>query len=336
MKRLYLLAVYLTRNKDKKQQKMKNKKLLTSSKSSFWNTQKKLIITLSILAVITVTAGFYLYAKTEAQTKNGEVLSQIPPPTLVPDGWLKKYFDTYDVNDPKVGGNYGDPDNDKLNNYQEFIYGTDPTNPDTDGDWYYDGTEVAFKSNPLLKGVEDISNDLQKRLRSAGFDVDIEKVEQEFFKDLNIDRTPIFQYEHLSDWQINISSDNSAAAIDNYHTRFKETTAFLEKREMQIQTSNMFTLSSLVDIERFIGGQSQMINRLMSLAVPSDLKEIHKTYIKMYDGYLSMAKFARSQIESGTSLKVTSFYPELQYVVLLDSDLEQERKRILDNYQIEI
>ena len=42
-----------------------------------------------------------------------------------------------------------DPDADGLNNYEEFLSGTDPRKEDTDGDGYSDGTEVNEGTNPL-------------------------------------------------------------------------------------------------------------------------------------------------------------------------------------------
>ncbi|MDO8559852.1 MAG: MopE-related protein [bacterium] len=43
-----------------------------------------------------------------------------------------------------------DPDHDRLRNYDELQYGTDPGNPDTDYDSYDDGQEVAAGYDPLL------------------------------------------------------------------------------------------------------------------------------------------------------------------------------------------
>ncbi len=48
------------------------------------------------------------------------------------------------------GGN--DPDKDGLSNVLETFYGTDPTNPDTDGDGVSDGEEVSVSRNPRGSG----------------------------------------------------------------------------------------------------------------------------------------------------------------------------------------
>ena len=44
-----------------------------------------------------------------------------------------------------------DPDYDGLSTYTENIIGTNPYNPDTDGDSYSDGLELINGTNPLNK-----------------------------------------------------------------------------------------------------------------------------------------------------------------------------------------
>jgi hypothetical protein len=52
---------------------------------------------------------------------------------------------------PNIADPLGDPDLDSLSNGQEAIAGTDPLNPDSDGDGLTDGEEVlAFGCDPLL------------------------------------------------------------------------------------------------------------------------------------------------------------------------------------------
>jgi hypothetical protein len=69
----------------------------------------------------------------------------------IPVDWLLKYH--LNPNDPLVA--MEDPDRDSLTNLQEFQQGTDPTNPDTDGDGLSDGDEVnKYHTNPLLADTD--------------------------------------------------------------------------------------------------------------------------------------------------------------------------------------
>ena len=63
----------------------------------------------------------------------------------VPDAWEKEYFGE-NLTDLE------DQDDDNLVLYDEYIYGTDPTNPDTDGDGYNDGREVSRGYDPTISG----------------------------------------------------------------------------------------------------------------------------------------------------------------------------------------
>jgi hypothetical protein len=65
----------------------------------------------------------------------------------LPDAWEIKYFNNTTNIDPLA-----DPDHDGCNNLCEAAHGTDPNNPDTDGDGIKDGDEIARGSDPLRSG----------------------------------------------------------------------------------------------------------------------------------------------------------------------------------------
>lgn len=64
---------------------------------------------------------------------------------LMPDRWEK-----LKGTDPAIADGTADPDLDKLTNLEEFRHGTDPKNPDSDGDGTSDGDEVRQGRNPLV------------------------------------------------------------------------------------------------------------------------------------------------------------------------------------------
>jgi hypothetical protein len=69
----------------------------------------------------------------------------------IPDDW--KIAHGLDPNSSTVA--FEDPDGDGLTNLEEFQQGTDPHNPDTDGDGLSDGDEVhRYHTNPLLRDTD--------------------------------------------------------------------------------------------------------------------------------------------------------------------------------------
>jgi len=61
----------------------------------------------------------------------------------IPGTWLAQYFGADYRSNTNAAIN-ADPDHDGLTNLEEYQHGTDPTNPDTDGDGLSDGDEVHF------------------------------------------------------------------------------------------------------------------------------------------------------------------------------------------------
>jgi hypothetical protein len=88
----------------------------------------------------------------------------------IPDDW--KIAHGLDPNDPLVA--YEDPDHDGLTNLEEYQAGTDPNNPDTDGDGLADGDEVhVYHTNPLLWDTDGdgISDGVEVKTGSDPLDI---------------------------------------------------------------------------------------------------------------------------------------------------------------------
>jgi len=69
--------------------------------------------------------------------------------------WQKYYFGSESCKRQEVCGGAADPDEDGLNNNEEYRFGTDPKNPDTDHDGYVDADEIQNGRNPLVASSQE-------------------------------------------------------------------------------------------------------------------------------------------------------------------------------------
>ncbi len=108
--------------------------------------KKVRILTLVFLSLIIGYGSFILiYAQ---ETENTDVFVSVPDDIDsdgMPNAWeLANGLDPVDDSDASL-----DPDNDNLNNLQEYTQNTDPNDQDSDDDCHYDGFEVSYGTDPL-------------------------------------------------------------------------------------------------------------------------------------------------------------------------------------------
>ena len=77
----------------------------------------------------------------------------------MPDGW-----EVENSLDPLVDDAEGDFDEDELSNQMEYEYGTNPNDPDSDGDTYYDGEEVRKGKDPLDPESHPLAADIRNQI----------------------------------------------------------------------------------------------------------------------------------------------------------------------------
>ena len=261
------------------------------------NRYKRFIVVIAIFLLVagTAAAGFYLYEKDE-ENKTVQVAGS-GTASVLPKEWLIKYFATDNENDPAVGGPYGDPDNDVLTNLQEFYFGADPTNPDSDGDGQIDGAEVALNSNPLGPG-ELYSTEFARRIA----DQYLISNNLEEFKSENIQRQ-VLQLLNPPDPEklevvlpgketLKVFSQNTPETIDRY---FQESIAATEPLDIDAKILQVALQNpASVDHQSVLGLIYEVMYRFRAVKVPSDALYFHQLRLAALAASANLLEIAKT------------------------------------------
>jgi plastocyanin len=120
-----------------------------TASGGFWHGKTiYVIIGLVVLLGLGAAAYFLLWQSPTADPSNENPQNS----SRLPKVYLQQYFNTQECVDMSSCGEEADPDTDGLNNYDEFVEQSDPTNADTDGDGLADGDEVnVYLTDPANK-----------------------------------------------------------------------------------------------------------------------------------------------------------------------------------------
>lgn len=222
--------------------------------------------------------GFYSYGRFDGSSAKQQVAGTSTT-QILPKEWLQKYFHIDDENDVAVGGASGDPDDDILSNFEEYTLGTDPTNPDTDGDGSYDGEEVAFNKNPNGDGPIQISQaSAEEYISKLGPEYqqfsqeNIKKQVEEFFQP---NREIVLDLP--DDKDLILTNDNDKAGFEKYYEDTKAVGA-AEEQDIQKIQDGLFDLPQN-DLQNFIDKLQAQKKILYQTPVPSEIVNIHKLKI---------------------------------------------------------
>src|SRR3989344_5017448 len=250
---------------------------------------RKFFIPIGIFIIALATASaFYFFSKNAGNADN-QTANSTGPRTL-PKTWLVKYFLTEDENAPHVAGPDGDPDDDVLTNLQEFYFGTDPTNPDSDGDGQMDGAEVALNSHPLGEG-ELYSTDYARKIADQYLEANDlpefkrENIEKQLNELLTPPKPEDIQLQLDDEKILKVVRSSSPEDADKY-------LSLLDEKSRDLAISPELIAQSLDAPNNPANpispeGIYQAINELRKIEVPEDFLLLHQLHIA---GLFSMAK----------------------------------------------
>ena len=286
--------------------------------------RKFIIPTGIVLAAAVASVGIYLVAKRPAHSTVAAADSSYELPTQ----WVLKYFKTGDVNDPRVGGAQGDPDDDVLTNLQEYLYGTDPTRADTDGDGDIDSYEVAFGQNP------NGENTLTPTAQAQDYYKQIIEGSQEYsqFSEANIaaevkdvlkpDQAVVLDFP--DDRELLITKDNTPAGFEKYFEEVKGLMATSEQDFQNIE-GRLFDGMSDTEIDTYIAKLQATETVLKKIPVPSEIADIQRLQIAGGRAGVKMFELVRDRYNADT--EDPQFWSELfQKMVAIETAGSLETK----------
>ncbi len=223
-------------------------------------TNKKLsLIFFGILFVVTIAgASVYYYIQSKNQAKlvvpnppKIEVAPVVSEPVVVPTTTeavavitetAPKFLPEAPIEFPSfLLGDSPDLDRDNISDLAEELFGTDPSNPDTDVDSYNDGHEVFYLYNPAGKEpIKLVESQFVKEYKNLNFGysvlypttwalgvVDVEEREVLFStltgENIEIRTFDLLPQQTFSDWFVRWGVEQNYQNLLDFQTRFLET-----------------------------------------------------------------------------------------------------------------
>jgi len=193
-----------------------------------------------------------------------------------------------------------DFDQDGLENWEEFLWKTDPLNPDSDGDGTSDGEEVASGRDPRKVGPNDSIKDNPENPDTPKTDLLAQQFALEYFtlKQSGSDLTPEMQdriVQSLVDEsyeraplelygvnQLNIEDISTDLTFKKYGNDLG--TVLIETNNPNVSEDPLTIVEDalanededlLADLDLYIEGYREIIDKMLEISVPKDLSDIH-------------------------------------------------------------
>ncbi len=256
---------------------------------------------------------------------------------------------------PNAGDSTLDSDNDGLKDWQEIqLYNSDPCKPDTDGDGYLDGEEVASGYSPTQKAPGDelpgtipktprplpsnltqaLSSLLAKNLSEGkieSFNKDGQVLSaselenypalQQSVQEILFDAGQLFAPEPLADSQIKTTSDNSPLAIKKYLADAQKCFPPKQSAATGSQSETEMFLRALQsndfsELDYHLQRYQTIYDNSKQLTVPTELAPLHKEILNIASSLIKVYQGIKEI--NNDPLKASL---ALQYYKALNNDL---------------
>lgn len=315
---------------------------------------RRVVIGILILLILGVLGGAValIISRSRQQTT--------PTPTLAPSSFPQASSTPQVVQDPT-----GDPDADGLSNADEALWGTNPSNADTDSDGYKDGEEIAASHNPTIPSPNDklpegfqpgqnVTPLTSSAPAAQGFEsffsdsVDVtggkQNITQEYARSIpDKDKTPLTLVQFVQTYPITttlpqlnesaiITEQNVPLATSQYMSVAGNIDVISDRTRMSRALSDFLQDQNSSGFATLAARVTSFQKEVQALRVPPETRQYHKLmigYCELLAGtFRQIAEYPNDQVKALVALRQLDAIDRQYYPILI-----QERGRILDLVQ---
>lgn len=298
---------------------------------------RRLIIIISIIVVLSILIALGLFF---ISSLNQQQATQAPSGASLQPALTSSPSASVDP--------LGDPDNDGLTNAQESLWGTNPNNPDTDGDGYSDGKEVANCHNPLVPAPNDKlvncslgsapKNTPSTASSDSFFPLPVKKIAENInltqayatavkdsdkspvtFSQFITNQTIITDLPQLNDAAIHVQKD-SQLALAQYMSVAGDINPITDKTRFQLAINAFLTNEDASQFGVFAATVSTFENTLKTLRVPPQASTYHKLLLSyselLASTFSQISDYPHDQVKALVALRQLDaidrqYYPQI-------------------------
>jgi hypothetical protein len=300
---------------------------------------RRVVIVIGIIIVLSILLAIGLFFVTSL---NKEQAAQPTPDATTSNAGLTSSTTV----DPLA-----DPDNDNLNNAQEALWGTNPNNPDTDGDGYKDGEEVANCHNPLVPAPKDKlvnctpgqnSESTTSTATTGTSDLFFPNPPAKIAGDVNLtqayatavkdsDKSPVTFSQFIANQPINTdlpainekaitTQKDSQLALAQYMSIAGDINTITDKTRFQLAINALLTNSDSSQFATFAQKVLIYQHSVESLSVPTSALEYHKLILAyselLTSTFSQISNYSKDQVKALSALRQLDaidrqYYPQI-------------------------
>jgi hypothetical protein len=313
--------------------KIQNQTSSAINRFSVWNNRNRIKASAVVFSVLVavggiISLGMFLFNRSEEIAATGEVDAALTG--QIPGWWFQENFGA-SVCEAEKCKPESDPDNDKLTNYQEYYYKSNPNNADTNNNGNSDGQDVAFGFVPDKPGkvtFEDAGSDDSIVGESLLFNDEIKNVIQSM-GDLSKVVLPEVDYSELK-----ISQNNTTDGFITYMTQMDAVSKkyhnpqALQGLDRQIKDQNQDALDQLDLVSKQVSEEYRQIE------VPSDALELHKHQIALWRLIPSVVRIPNtSGLGAIYDDSINKWYDSAQSMIALNQKIDIEVIKLRNKYK---